>query len=301
MNPKNVAPAVVAAVLYLLFDTPTAYAWGPGVHLSLGGQVLQQAAWLPAAVGALLTRYAVDYLYGNLAADVVFAKRLSKVKQFCHHWSTGFTLLDRAADDRGRAFAYGYLSHLAADTVAHGKYVPRQIAVSRSTVNFGHVYWEMRADVTVGPEVWARVDRVMAEGHRADHGLLAELLKATFLPYSTNRQLFQSINRVAGHTQWRRTMAWWERCSRHPLPKDVLDGYFGECLDRTMCLLSSLQRSPLLHEDPNGTAALAYLRAHRREIRRLKRRGLPALHRINEAAASYAPTAWKPETLPVAG
>ncbi|MCH7812970.1 MAG: hypothetical protein IID40_03010 [Planctomycetes bacterium] len=176
--------------------------------------------------------------------------------------------------------------------------MPRQIAVSRSTVNFGHVYWEMRADLTMGPEVWARVGLVMADGHGADHRLLGELLQATFLPYSTNRHLFCGINRVAGHTQWRRTMAWCERCSRHPLPRDILEGYFGECLDRTVCLLSSLRRSPLLHEDPNGTAAFAYLRAHRREIRRLKRRGLPPLHRVHEAAASYAPTAWKPEALP---
>ena len=90
----------------------------------------------------------------------------------------------------------------------------------------------------------------------------------------------------------------WRRCSRHALADDLLQGYRGECLDRTMCLLTRLRRSPLLLEDPNGTAALAFLRAHRRDLRRLRRRGLPPHHRVTETAASYAPTAWAPAALP---
>jgi len=264
------------------------------MHISLAGDVLNHAAWLPAAVAGVITRYARDYLYGNLLADVVFAKRLSKVKQFCHHWTTGFAILDRAGNERGRAFAYGYLSHLAADTVAHNKYVPRQIAVSRSTVSFGHLYWEMRADVTVGPSAWDRVDEALVGRYRDHHRILAELLTRTFLPFDANRHLFLRVNRLVGRRGWRRTMAVWEQCSRHPLPGDLLQDYRRECLDRTICLLTRLRRSPLLLEDPNGAAALAYVRAHRRELRRLKRRGLPPRQRITEAAASYAPTAWEP-------
>ena len=54
-----------------------------------------------------------------------------------------------------------------------------------------------------------------------------------------------------------------ERVSRYPLPEQLLADYRGECLGRSICLLTNLDRSPLLREDPNGAAALAYVKAHR--------------------------------------
>ncbi|MBI4716266.1 MAG: hypothetical protein HY763_00515 [Planctomycetes bacterium] len=105
--------ALVVLVLALLGDVPAAFAWGPAVHVGLGGEVLGRLSLLPAAVAALLARHTAAYLYGSIAADIVFAKRLSRIKQFCHHWSTGFRLLDSAAGEEQRAFGWGYLSHLA--------------------------------------------------------------------------------------------------------------------------------------------------------------------------------------------
>ncbi|MFQ5491285.1 MAG: zinc dependent phospholipase C family protein [Phycisphaerae bacterium] len=289
MLSKGTLPAVVAVGVYLLFDSRQALAWGPGIHIALASDVLSQAALLPASVAGILTRYALDYLYGNIAADLVFAKRLSRVKQFCHHWSTGFATLDHARDDRGLAFAYGYLSHLAADAVAHGKFVPHQIVVSGSTLNFGHLYWEMRADVTVGPAVWEEVDRVLLGAFHEHHRTLENLLTDTFLPFDANRQMFRGINSLVRRRSWRRTMASWERYSRHPLPEDLLENYLAEARANIIDLLTLMKDSPVLFEDPNGTASFSYVRAHRRQLRRLKRQGLSPQQRIVEAAASHAP------------
>ena len=101
-----------------------ALAWGPATHIGLASTMWEYLSVLPAAVAAVLARHRIAYLYGSIAADIVFAKRLSRVKQFCHHWSTAFRMLDSAADGRAKAFAYGYLSHLAA---AYYKY-PRTAA-----------------------------------------------------------------------------------------------------------------------------------------------------------------------------
>ncbi|MGB2985741.1 MAG: zinc dependent phospholipase C family protein, partial [Phycisphaerae bacterium] len=135
---------IIVALVCLLGQANEAFAWGPATHMGLAASALEHLLLVPAAVAAVLARHRIAFFYGNIATDIVFAKRLSRVKQFCHHWSTGFRLLDTAEDDRAKAFAYGYLSHLAADTVAHGKYVPRQIVVSQCSVNFGHFYWELR-------------------------------------------------------------------------------------------------------------------------------------------------------------
>jgi hypothetical protein len=294
MKSRQWMVAIVAAMVYVLFDSKQALAWGPGTHTALGLQMLTQAAWLPAAVAAAITRFSIDFLYGNLAADVVFAKRLSKVKQFCHHWSTGFALLDRAQTERSRAFAYGYLSHLAADTVAHGKYIPYQVAATGTTVNFGHLYWELRADSLCDPRVWPTTEKVLRIKHEPHHGELRSLLTRTFLPYGANRQLFEGVNWLVLRPTWRHAVSAWDRWSRHDLPADLLSSYHSECLDRIQCLLTRERESPLLHEDPNGTAALAYVGEQRRQIRRMKRRGYFDPNRACEAAASHAPGLWLP-------
>ncbi|MHC4234340.1 MAG: hypothetical protein ACYSUQ_04410, partial [Planctomycetota bacterium] len=64
MRLGNLLPALVAAVVYTLCDANRACAWGPGIHLSLAGEVLNHAAWLPAALAGVITRYARDYFYG---------------------------------------------------------------------------------------------------------------------------------------------------------------------------------------------------------------------------------------------
>ena len=79
-------PALIVAGICLLFDAREALAWGPGTHLLLGSDLLSHAAWLPAGAAAIILRCRQHFLYGNLAADVVLAKRLSRIKQFCHHW-----------------------------------------------------------------------------------------------------------------------------------------------------------------------------------------------------------------------
>ena len=159
----------LAAAVLVLTDADTALAWGPATHIGLASSILDQLSLLPSAVGAVLARHGVSYLYGNIAADVVFAKRWSRIKQFCHHWTIGFELLESAPDDQCKAFAYGYLSHLAADTVAHGKFVPRQISASECTVNFGHLYWELRADGIEEESHWRALDRLLRTEHNHHH------------------------------------------------------------------------------------------------------------------------------------
>lgn len=283
----NLSLAVV--LFFLLGCADEVLAWGPATHVSLATEVLANLSLLPAAVAAVLARHKLAYRYGNIAADVVFAKRWSRVKQFCHHWSTAFRVHDAAADEKAKAFAYGYLSHLAADTVAHGKYVPRQIVISRSSVNFGHFYWEMRADAAQADASWSLLQRTLRRDHAHHHRELERHITDTFLPYELNRMFFESMNALAVRQTFRRTVSAWHRYSRIELPSGLMDGYRAECLDRIYQILSQGARSALLREDPNGTSALMQLRVRRREERRLKRRGLPVERRLLEASVGLAP------------
>lgn len=269
--------------------TEVALAWGPATHIGLAESALSQLALLPGAVAAVLGRNAFSYLYGSIAADVVFAKRWSRVKQFCHHWSTGFRLLESAEDERAQAFAYGYLSHLAADTIAHGKFVPHQIATSGTSQNFGHFYWELRADSAQPQSHWLRLEEVLDFDHTHHHDEMRPHLTDTLLSFPMNRVLFNGMNALAVRQSFRRTIDTWSRLSRWPLRPDLLRGYEYESLDRILSVLSEGPRSPVLREDPNGTAALMALRVRRVEERRHKRRGVALERRLREASHEFAP------------
>ncbi len=280
---------IVVVAACVLGDADQALAWGPGTHMGLAASVLERLPLLPAAVASVLARHGIAYLYGNIAADIVFAKRWSRIKQFCHHWSTAFELFDAAEDGRTKAFAYGYLSHLAADTVAHGKYVPRQIILSQCSVNFGHFFWELRADALENDRAWRLLEEVLRDDHACHHRALKGHIMGTFLPHDLNRLLFDRMNALAMRQGLRRTVDVWNRCSRWYLSPELVSGYRAESLNRIRSILTEGPRSSLLHEDPNGTSALMHLRVHRREVRRLKRRGLPLKRRLREASRGLAP------------
>lgn len=285
---------LLLAAVAIFAAVQSAWAWGPGTHVEIAHGVLSQLALLPAAVAAILARYTTAYVYGTVAADIVFAKRLSRVKQFCHHWSTGFRLLDKADTDESRAFAYGYLSHLAADTVAHGKYVPRQITLARSTMNFGHFYWEWRADALAHPLAWRRLRQVFSENQQHHHEALAAHLRGTFLPYPLNRRVFERLNRTAMHPLPRRTVEALADYSRFPLSRSELVSYRAECVDRTLSLLQNGPACALMREDPNGAAALLHVRWLKRDLRRMERRGQSTSLLAREMTSSMAPVdSWR--------
>ncbi len=279
---------VVGGVLFL--NAESACAWGPATHISLGSSILDQLSLLPSALALLLHRHARSYLFGNIAADMVFAKRLSRVKQFCHHWSTGFGLLDRAMSDTDRAFAYGYLSHLAADTVAHGKFVPRQIVLSGNRVNSGHLYWELRADAAVSNGVWSKLNDVLDAEHDGHYGAMSLHLTNTFLSYEMNRIIFQRLNYFSARPMFRHSINILSQYSRWELPEKLISAYHGECIDRIVTLLIEGERCALLRDDPNGTSALMNIHAHRRHERHLRRRGMGVSRFRLEACAGLAPS-----------
>lgn len=281
---------LAAAILVLGGLAGEAWAWGPATHIKLASDLLAQLQWLPAGVAAVLAAQRRHYLFGNVAADVVLAKRWSRVKQFCHHWQTGFAILDDACSDAGKAFAWGYLSHLAADTVAHNKFLPRQMTVTRTTMSFGHLYWELRADTTIGPYHWQTLRDVMTEAYREHECSLSARMTDTFLPFSLNWRLFYRMNRFVSRAAWLRAMYRWADLSRWQLSDQLMREYRAESLGRMMNVLTHGHESEVLRHDPNGNASLAYTRMQRRQLRQMARAGLNAPHVFYEAQVIHGPT-----------
>ncbi|HEY6395634.1 MAG TPA: zinc dependent phospholipase C family protein, partial [Candidatus Binataceae bacterium] len=113
-----IAAACSVIVLVLLSPAP-AFAWGPVTHIALGVQVLASVITPDHPLQAALLNMPEVFLYGSLAPDIVQGRRLqNRLRRHSHNWATGLGLLAAARGAEQTSYAYGYLSHLAADVVA---------------------------------------------------------------------------------------------------------------------------------------------------------------------------------------
>ena len=79
---------------------------------------------LPTDARRLLDEHKDAYVYGNLAADIINMKGYGGHKNHCHRWTIIEAMRAGAESPAEQAFVLGYLSHLAADTIAHNHFVP---------------------------------------------------------------------------------------------------------------------------------------------------------------------------------
>ena len=246
----------------------TAYAWTPGTHVFLGEAVLRAIDLLPLGVAAILRGFPIDFLYGSIAADTSIAKKYAPAGRHCHSWNVGLEILDRAQDEPLRAFAFGYLAHLAADVVAHNYFVPRQLAVTSTTTALGHSYWESRFETHLG-ERWSRRARelIVIDHARSDEHL-DRILSPTIFSTQTNRRIFRGMVYVTDTESWQRIFQLAAENSRWDLSDPEVGRYVARSFDYIVDLLRRLERSEPYSHDPAGEERLRMAKRVRREARR---------------------------------
>ncbi len=258
----------------LLFWPDDAFAWGPATHLQLGWHVLSNPALLIAPVRALLEAFPYDYLYGCISADIVVGKRFTRELHHCHNWHVGFKVLDRANSPSQKAFAYGYLSHLAADTIAHNYYVPEKMVTSYSTRFLRHIYWEMRFDALADKIVWDLPRRIMKDVHEDNDPLLESVLENTLLSFNTNKTIFNNFMLIHRMEQWHKMINTLSSFSRWVLHKEDVDIYYQNSLNAILDLLQNHNMAMCIKDDPAGRKNLALAKRLRKKLKFMKRNGI---------------------------
>jgi hypothetical protein len=250
-----------------------AHAWGGGIHLQVGLNVLENLGQFPAGVAAILAAHPRDYLYGSIAADIIVGKKYTHYLLNCHRWHIGRKVLQSARTDSERACAYGYLSHLAADAIAHNYFVPYKIMRSFASVTMKHTYWEMRFETFVEREVWERAREVCRSDQSGNDKLLRGVLTTTIFSFGTNKRIFNSIMLLSRLEKWQRVMRTLSDNSRYVLAESDRDEYLKLTRKAVFDFLEHGWDANILLADPTGERALATAEALRKNLRLLYKSG----------------------------
>jgi hypothetical protein len=263
-------PAVVMVILVLLLvlRPRRCRAWGPATHLQLGIEVLAAKEALPIPVALRLAQFPYDFLYGNIAADIIVGKRFVHPLRHCHSWNVGFDLLRQAATPAQQAFGYGYLAHLAADIVAHNDYVPTMMVRHCRTRGAVHLGWEIRFDVSNSPKLWRYAHLISRRVRWNNDPLLARALTPTIFSFPVNRRIFNTILLLNRVRRWQRLMGRMEFSARWPLSVEEIATYRDRARANMLAILTDLEASPLCAADPRGERALMDARRRARQRRR---------------------------------
>lgn len=265
---------ILPAALLLIICTPhEALAWGAGIHLQLGMAVLNNLQYLSPSISAVIGEFPHDFLYGCIAADITIGKKFTHYLLHCHRWRIGLKVLENAGATPQKACAYGYLSHLAADTVAHSYFVPYKIMRSFSTLTLKHAYWEMRFENFVDKDIWETGRKISLENYQANDVLLRRVLSDTIFSFGTNKRIFNSILLVSRLEKWQQVLQTLSDSSRYALEETDRDEYMGLSQEAVFDFLNRCEESPYFLADPTGERALLAAEAVRKNLRLLYRSG----------------------------
>jgi len=212
---------------------------------------------LPHDKAQLIGEERQSFAYGSLAADLINFKTFGGHYNHCHRWTIVDDMLELAESPAEEAFAFGYLSHLAADTIAHNHYVPYHLArYGRGAKGLGHLYWEVTADRFVPEARWNQMGELKGD-KRLDR--LDELVHRTVarrvLPNRANKVLFQHVLLSSERDTWRRHMARLQPLERVKLDESFLDRFRDAATDRAVLALTPGGVDRLAHVDTNGLEA----------------------------------------------
>lgn len=260
-------------VLLALAAPAVAHAWGPGTHLDIALTILQNAAWTLPAIRILLESHPNEFIYGNVSPDIVVGKKYAGAIHHCHNWSIGKLILEEARTEMERAAAWGYLSHLAADCVAHNYFVPYKMIASYPNRSISHVYWEMRFDLFVPEKCWKEIGHVTRNDYRDFDKLLERVLKKTLFSFRTNKRIFNSILILQKMRRLRTGLRRYAEASQWELDAKEAKMLHELFLGTVRDFLHNPEGAKCLKADPAGLRKLLYATEMRGQLKKASRRG----------------------------
>ena len=259
---------VVLVLSWLELASRDAYAWGPGIHILKGTYILDNLHLILPSIAQLLRAFPLDFLYGCISADFFIGKGHRRKDDHCHNWSVGLKMLANADEPKNQAFCYGYLAHLAADTVAHNYYIPNQLYLTSSTKRLGHVYWEFRSDSGIDSGYWELARRAVADKNNRNDTTLEKAQRKKLVSLKTKKSVYVKMLNLTDLERWRRATEFVERNSRWEISPEYITWLRDLSISLSVDFLSNPEDSVCLDYDPVGTRNITYAKKLRRTTTR---------------------------------
>lgn len=240
----------------LVLRPEEAWAWGPGVHMVISNWALQNLAVLPMEVAGSIMNFPGQFIYGCLSADIFIGKGSKPKQGHSHNWETGFALVRKSHTVRRTAYAWGYVSHLAADTVAHNVYVPCSFQKAPGLGRLAHVYLEMQADRL---QRWDSRDalRVFSEKpSKAAERMLRTTMGQSSLSFWLKKNLYLSSIALGGRQTWKHSLALLDSLFPEERRKAELQRLLTISTRAVLDVLAKGRESKVCTLDPIGAEAI---------------------------------------------
>ncbi|HVC44322.1 MAG TPA: zinc dependent phospholipase C family protein [Candidatus Binataceae bacterium] len=271
------------SIALILLHPATALAWGPVTHVALGIQTLATVSTPDGLLQAALANLPEVFLYGSLAPDIVQGRRLqSRLRRHSHNWATGVGLLNSARDEPERAFALGYMAHLAADVVAHNFFLPARFVGHFDRGIGSHIYEEACFDSLFDAEYRDLLLKLLAIDFHPLDKILKRAIDSPLVGFRAHRMIFEGgLRRIR---EWDRVIKAISgdagiASAEAEIFSHASRGAIGEAL-------AAHGAAPCCLFDPMGTEAIRNALASRRNLIRLTRIGPQAAQSATALASS---------------
>ena len=235
----------IMLVISFVLIPVSAFAWGPLTHIYLGNELFSLSPLLPAGLLEIIRRYRKDFLYGNLMADIIIGKQYLPDHKSSHNWDVAFDLLRVSKTDQQKAFVYGYMSHLAADTVAHNVY-------TADRWNIGHTVMEMKADCIIDKKYWFQAMAIDRKIQMRNDLFLENSLDRLVFSFKTNKRIFKGVVMLSVFNR-ERIGNFIDRNLVTSFPdRQAIEQLHHESLDKTIDLFQNWESSAAVKDNPSG-------------------------------------------------
>ncbi len=177
---------ILSIIFLILFIYPDfSYGWGPLTHAYLSQQVFNFSHLIPVTLLPVIKNFKDYFIYGNILPDTAIGKKYLPEDKNPHSWKTGLNLLQEAKTCEEKAFAYGYLTHLAADAILHHDI--------KNLNPLQHMIFELKADRIVNRIYWFKIMSINKKVRKLSDNFLEQTLENTFLPIKTANKIYKSL------------------------------------------------------------------------------------------------------------
>jgi hypothetical protein len=221
------------------------HAWGPLTHIYLANEILSLSYLLPPAVYGVIRHFREDFIYGNIMADTMIGKKYIPHDRNSHTWDFGFKLLRLADSHSQKSFAYGYLCHLAADTVIHE-------ILSADKTNVEHTIYELKADSLVRKRYWLQAVAIDGMVQKRNDKFLETSMRKSFLSFKTNKRILKSIVFMSLFTSMGFTsVPYWRRRAIQSPRNEVIVELRKQSLKRILDIMMHGEQSYVTSKNPS--------------------------------------------------